>query len=105
MLDAEIPVPPILDRSFGDLYLLGGAGHTIQQLMSYLLQYDHMLNKLASDITTRRDNADDLASPARSFQRHLNAIGDLLREAQQKLRPMHDEAAPPGEQDTLRKGV
>ena len=38
----------------------------------------------------------DLDSPAREFQPHLTAIGDLLVEAQQKLARIHDEAAPPG---------
>jgi len=93
--EADIPVPPILDRSFGDLYLLGGAGHTIQQLMSYIVRYDHMLQKFASDIETGVTST-DLVTPARDFQRYLSALSDLLREAQQKLDPIHDEAAPPG---------
>jgi hypothetical protein len=92
--EADIPVPPILDRSFDNLYLLGGAGHSIQQLVSLILQYDHMLQKLASDI--EKGGSTDLDSPAREFQPHLTAIGDLLVEAQQKLAPIHDEAAPPG---------
>jgi hypothetical protein len=97
---ACIRVPSILNRSFDSLYLLGDAGHSLQQLMSFILQYDDMLETLAANIE-QGIGRPDLAAHHESFQGHLTAIDISLREAQQKLRPIHDEAAPEN-QDTAR---
>ena len=89
--EARIPVPPILERSFDNLYLLGDAGHSLQQLMSVILRYDDMIEKLARDV--EQQVARHVTVLRECFQDPLNRIGVLLPEARQKLALIRDEAA------------
>ena len=91
--EARIPVPPILLRSFDNLYLLGGAGHSLQQLISFILRYDDVLETLAANIEQGIDHP-DLAAHRKSFQGLLTVIDQARSGASRELTPIHEEAAP-----------
>jgi hypothetical protein len=91
--EAAIPVPPLLTRNIDQLYLLGDAGPSLLQLVSIVLQYDDMLDTLAGNVAQEIVLADPGAHAA-SFANHLTVIGQLLREADERLGPIHDGAVP-----------
>jgi hypothetical protein len=92
--DTHIRLPPILDRSFDYLYLLGDAAHSLQQLVSVILQYNGMLDALARHIEHGVASA-NLASHAQDFLGELEAVRRNVEAARRDLQPFHDEAVPP----------
>lgn len=90
--EAHISLPPILDRRFHHLYLLGDPGHSLQQLVSLILQYDSMLDTLARNVEQGVMHT-ALATHAPSFSDHLRHIGRLIDTCRLKLRPLCDETA------------
>ena len=47
----RISIPPLLDRNLDRLYLLGGAGHELLQLVSFTLEYNDMVNTLRRHVS------------------------------------------------------
>jgi hypothetical protein len=92
--DAGIPVPPILNRSFDNLYLLGEAGQELLQLVGLILRYDGLLEKLARNIE-QEIVAPHLKPQVEPFKNRLDLIGQALREAEPKLALIHDQTVPP----------
>jgi hypothetical protein len=85
---AQIEIPPLLDRTLDQLYLVGEAGPELLQLISVLLQYNTLVEKLAQQI---HDNVDSFDRPARekSLGGQLSAIGRNIAEAQRLLGDLH----------------
>jgi hypothetical protein len=48
--NALIPIPPLLNRSIENLYLLGDAGPSLLQLVSVVLQYDDLVDTIAANV-------------------------------------------------------
>ncbi len=97
MKTAEVEIPPMLDRNVDRLYLLGEpAGPTVLQLISVALQYNAMLDQLASRCLTEAH-----VSPrvyAGHLLGHMTAMEKLIADAGNELKPIHDP-----EPDALRK--
>jgi hypothetical protein len=88
---ARIKLPPLLVRSIEQFYLLDDAGPTVLQLVAIVLQYNDLVNTLTEQIS---DDVDSFDPPdhAQALSGQLQAIGQLLNEADRLLIPIHDEA-------------
>jgi hypothetical protein len=89
--DARIVVPPLLNRSIDQLYVLEEAGATMLQLLSVILQYNSMVDALAKQISDDA-NSFDPSTHLRNFSGHLGVIPQLLDEAELQIKPFHDDA-------------
>jgi hypothetical protein len=92
--DARISVPPLLDRFTGDLHLLGDAGPSVLQLVSFIWQYDSLIDDGALNVE-RQAKIFNPISLAGALSPHLKNIGERLDEAEQKVAVIHDKAVPP----------
>jgi hypothetical protein len=91
ILDARIDIPPLLNRTLSELYLLDDAEPTLLQLISVVLQYNDLITILASQIRQRIDSFNPPAHQEH-LSGHLQAIGQNIAEAERLIAPIHDEA-------------
>jgi hypothetical protein len=91
IFSAQIGVPPLLNRTVDQLYVLEDAGPTLLQLISVILQYDGLIRTLAAQI---KENVDSFNPTA--HQQHLggqlHVIAQDIAEAERLIAPIHDEA-------------
>jgi hypothetical protein len=89
--DAQIEIPPLLNRSLDQLYILDEAGPTLLQLISVVLQYNDLVTTLASQI---RQHIDRFNPPEhqKDLSGHLKVIAQNIADAERLIAPLHDEA-------------
>jgi len=87
--DVRIFEPPLVSQSIDQLYILGESGATILQLLSVILQYNHMVETLAK--RTQDDvNAFWASYGLNDLSGHLDLITKLLETAEREIAPIHD---------------
>jgi hypothetical protein len=90
ILSAQIGVPPLLNRTVDQLYVLEDAGPALLQSISVILQYDGLIRTLADQI---RENVDSFnpAAHQRDLAGQLYVIAQDIAEAERLIAPIHDE--------------
>jgi hypothetical protein len=84
---ARIDVPPLIRESIDRFYVLEDAGAAVLQLVSYVLQYNHMVETLAEQILADADSFDP--SPhQKDLGRYLRTIEQLIDYAKLYLKPI-----------------
>jgi hypothetical protein len=89
--DAQIEIPPLLNRSVDQLYIVGEAGPTLLQLISVVLQYNNLITALAEQMRQHVDRFDP-PEHQKDLSGHLHAIGQDIADAERLIAPIHDEA-------------
>ena len=89
--DVRVVVPPLLSRSVDQLYVLEEAGASVLQLFSVILQYNSMIDTLAKQ-TSEDVKGFDAQASATNLSGHLSVMARLLKEAEQKIEPIHDQS-------------
>jgi hypothetical protein len=91
ILDARIEIPPLLSRSVDQLYILDEAGPTLLQLISVILQYNNLIETIASQIRQHVDSFNP-SQHQKDVAGHLRVIGQNIAEGERLIAPLHDEA-------------
>lgn len=91
ILDAQIQMPPLLNRTVDQLFLLEEAGPTLLQLITVVLQYDDMIRTLAQQIHNDIDSFNPPAH-AKDLSGQLQVIGRDIVDAERLITLIHDEA-------------
>lgn len=84
----QIDVPPLLNRSTEQLYLLESAGPSLLQMISVTHQYNMMVMALSKQIGFNVDTFDPPAH-RRDLSGQLNVIETNLAEAEKLIEPLH----------------
>lgn len=88
---ARIKAPPLINRSLDQLYVLNEVGVSVLQLFSVILQYNAMIDGHA-ERTLQNVNSFDAQAFATSLSGHLSVMARLLKEVEQKIKPIHDQS-------------
>jgi hypothetical protein len=91
--EAKIELTPLLSRNIDNLFLVEPGGASLQQVVSYTLQYNSLIETLAQQIVDYVDSFDPPAHQ-QALSGNLRAIGMALADALREIAPIHDEAAP-----------
>jgi hypothetical protein len=91
ILDAKIPLTPVLFRNVDNLFLVQPGGASLQQVVSFTLQYNTLIDTLAHQVT---ENIRGFDPPTyqRDLAGNLRAIRMALDDAIREIGPLHDEA-------------
>ncbi len=89
--DAKIQLPFLLSRNIENFFLVEPGGASLQQLVTFTLQYNGLVDTLAQQITDHV-NSFDPAAHQRALSGNLKVIGIVLEHAIREVRPIHDEA-------------
>jgi hypothetical protein len=88
---ASIEATPLINRSLDQLYVLKEVGASVLQLFSVILQYNAMIDGLA-ERTSQNVNSFDAQAFATNLSGHLSVMAQLLKEVEQKIKPIHDQS-------------
>ena len=89
--EAKIELTPLMLRHLDNFFLVQPGGSSLQQVVSYTMQYNSLVDKLAQQIA---DNVNSFNPPAHQqmLSGNLTAIGTALEDAIREIGPIHDEA-------------
>lgn len=90
ILDAQIELPPILNQSIQQLYLLEDTGAHLLQMTSVTFQYNQLVKNLSENIGNNIDRFDPPAHQE-SLSGHLRVIEKNIADAERLIEPLHDE--------------
>jgi hypothetical protein len=86
---AAIEIPPMLNRSVDQLYLLGEAGKSIMQLYSVMMQYNSLIKRLC-DEAIKDVSSFNPSKAADNLNGHLRVIGTDIAAAEKQIEAFHD---------------
>ena len=91
ILDGKIPLTPVLFRNVDNLFLVQPGAASLQQVVSFTLQYNTLIDTLAHQVT---ENIRGFDPPTyqRDLAGNLRAIRMALDDAIREIGPLHDEA-------------
>ena len=91
ILDAKIPLTPVLFRNVDNLFLVQPGAASLQQVVSFTLQYNTLIDTLAHQVTENIRGFDPPTSQG-DLAGNLRAIRMALDDAIREIGPLHDEA-------------
>jgi hypothetical protein len=91
IISVRIAIPPLLNRSVDQLYLIDEAGPTLLQLISVTLQFNDLVQTLAEHILQRVVEFDPVEHQ-KDLSGQLRVIGQDIADAERLITPIHNEA-------------
>jgi hypothetical protein len=88
---AKIDLPAMLARNADNFYVVEPGAASLFQIVSYILQYNDLIDTLAKQIDENPGRF-DAAKHHHDLSGHLTMIGKAVADARQELAPIHDEA-------------
>ena len=88
---AKIEIPPLLARNVDNFFLVEPGGASLQQVVSFTLQYNGLIETLAEQSAQYVDNFDPEAH-REALSGNLEAIRIAVTDAIREIGPIHDEA-------------
>jgi hypothetical protein len=89
--NVKIELTPLLSRNVDNLFLVEPGGASLQQVVSFTLQYNSLIEKLAQQIA-EDVNSFDPPAHQQALSGNLRAIHIALADAIREIGPIHDEA-------------
>lgn len=91
---AKLEVPPTLERSLDEMWLLGEkAASPILQAVSVSSQFDRMVDRWVDDMNKGRSFEPGPEKVLERLRSHLDVVGRLIEEAETAIAPIHDGSA------------
>jgi hypothetical protein len=94
ILNAKIPLTPVLFRNVDNLFLVQPRGESLQRVISCTLQYNTLIDTLAQQVTENIRGFDPPAHQG-ALAGNLRAIRIALDDAMREIGSLHDEATAP----------
>jgi hypothetical protein len=91
ILNARIGLTPLLSRNIDNLFLVQPGAASLQQVFSFTLQYNKLVETLAQQVEDNVNSFEPLAHQ-QALSGNLRAIGMALEDALREIGPIHDEA-------------
>jgi hypothetical protein len=90
--NARIELTPLLSRNVDNFFLVEPGGASLQQVVSFTLQYNSLVNTLAQQTADNVDSFFDRSAHRQALSGNLRAIRMALDDAIREIGPIHDEA-------------